>query len=183
VLRRRIERRRRLVFLCDISGSMEPYTRAFLQLLHAAVGGADAEAFVFATRLTRLTRALRAPDVDAAIERAAASACDWGGGTRIGDALRRFNAEHGRRGMARGAVIVILSDGWERDDPRVVALEMERLRRLAYRIVWVNPRSAGRDYAPLAGGMAAALPFCDAFMSGHNLHALSAVAEAIAGTG
>jgi uncharacterized protein with von Willebrand factor type A (vWA) domain len=183
VLRRRIERPRRLVLLCDISGSMEPYARAFLQLLHAAVGSADAEAFVFATRLTRLTRALHAGNPDVAIERAAAAARDWAGGTRIGEAVRRFNAEHGRRGMARGAVVVILSDGWERDDPSLVGLEMERLRRLAHRIVWVNPRKAARGYAPLAGGMAAALPFCDAFLSGHNLHALSAVAEAIAGTG
>lgn len=183
VLRRRVERPRRLVLLCDISGSMEPYSRAFLQLLHAAVGGANAEAFVFATRLTRLTRSLRARDPDLAIERASAAARDWGGGTRIGEALRRFNDEHGRRGLARGAVVVILSDGWERDDPGLVAREMERLRRLAYRIVWVNPRKAAPGYAPMAGGMAAALPFCDAFLSGHNLHALPAVAEAIAGKG
>lgn len=183
VLRRRIERPRRVVLLCDISKSMEPYARAFLQLLHAAVGGADAEAFVFATRLTRLTRRLRVRQPDLAIERAAAAARDWGSGTRIGEALRRFNQDYGRRGMARGAIVVILSDGWERDDPALVAQEMERLRRLAYRIVWVNPRKAGRDYAPLAGGMAAALPFCDAFVSGHNVRALSAVADAIAGAG
>jgi uncharacterized protein with von Willebrand factor type A (vWA) domain len=183
VWRRRIERPRRVVLLCDISGSMEPYARAFLQLLHAAVGGTDAEAFVFATRLTRLTRALRGRQPDLAIERAAAVARDWAGGTRIGEALRRFNQEYGRRGMARGAVVVILSDGWERDDPALVGAEMERLRRLAHRIVWVNPRKAARDFAPQAGGMAAALPFCDAFVSGHNLRALSAVAGAIAGAG
>lgn len=180
VLRRRLLRPRRLVVICDISGSMEPYTRAFLQLLHAAVGGANAEAFVFATRLTRLTRSLRGRQPDLAIERAAAAARDWSGGTRIGEALRRFNDEHGRRGMARGAVVVIISDGWERGDPALVALQMQRLRRLAYRIVWVNPRKAGRDFAPVAGGMAAALPFCDAFVSGHNLNSLSAVADAIA---
>jgi uncharacterized protein len=180
--RRRLERPRRLVLLCDISGSMEPYARAYLQLLHAAVGGAGAEAFVFATRLTRMTRALRGRQPDLAIERAAAAARDWSSGTRIGDCLERFNDEHGRRGMARGAVVVIISDGWERGDPALVAREMERLRRLAYRIVWVNPRKAGRGYAPLAGGMAAALPFCDAFVSGHNLRALSAVADAIAAT-
>jgi uncharacterized protein with von Willebrand factor type A (vWA) domain len=180
VVRQRAERRRRLVLLCDISGSMEPYTRAFLQLLHAAVGGAHAEAFVFATRLTRLTHALRGPQPDLAIERAAAAARDWSGGTRIGQALRRFNDEHGRRGMARGAVVVILSDGWERGEPALVGREMERLRRLAFRIVWVNPRKAGRDFEPLAGGMAAALPYCDAFVSGHNLRALTVVAEAIA---
>jgi uncharacterized protein len=180
VLRRRDERRRRLVLLCDISGSMEPYTRAFLQLLHAAVGGADAEAFVFATRLTRLTRALRGRQPDLAIERAAAAARDWSSGTRIGEALREFNDSYGRRGMARGAVVVILSDGWERGDPALVAREMARLRRLAFRIVWVNPRKAGRDFEPLAGGMAAALPYCDRFVSGHNLRALTAVADAIA---
>lgn len=181
VLRRRVERPRRLVFLCDISGSMEPYTRAFLQLLHAAVGGAGAEAFVFATRLTRITRPLRGPRADLAIERAATAARDWSSGTRIGEALQRFNDEYGRRGMARGAVVVIVSDGWERGDPRVVGEQMQRLRRLAYRIVWVNPRTASRGFAPSTGGMAAALPFCDALVSGHNLRALSAVAEAIAG--
>jgi uncharacterized protein with von Willebrand factor type A (vWA) domain len=180
VRRRRRLRPRRLVVLCDISGSMEPYSRAFLQFLHAAVGGADAEAFVFATRLTRLTRALRGRQPDLAIERATQAARDWSGGTRIGAALQRFNDDHGRRGMARGAVVVIVSDGWERGDPALVGREMERLQRLAHRIVWVNPRKASRDFAPLAGGMAAALPFCDAFVSGHSLHALSAVAGAIA---
>ncbi|MBV8990438.1 MAG: VWA domain-containing protein [Solirubrobacterales bacterium] len=180
VLRRRVMRPRRLVLICDISGSMEPYTRAFLQLLLAAVGGANAEAFVFATRLTRLTRLLRGRRPDLAIERAAEAARDWSSGTRIGEALQRFNDEHGRRALARGAVVVIISDGWERGDPALVAREMQRLARLAYRIVWVNPRKASRDYAPLAGGMAAALPFCDAFVSGHNLRAMSAVADAIA---
>ena len=159
---------------------MEPYARAFLQFLHACVGGVNAEAFVFATRLTRLTLALRGRQPDLAIERAAASAKDWSGGTRIGESLRRFNDEHGRRGMARGAVVVILSDGWERDDPELVAREMQRLHRLAHRIVWVNPRKAGLGYEPLAAGMAAALPSCDAFVSGHNLRALEAVTEAIA---
>jgi uncharacterized protein with von Willebrand factor type A (vWA) domain len=181
VLRRRLERPRRLVFLCDISGSMEPYTRAFLQLLHAAVGGAHAEAFVFATRLTRVTRALAGSRPDVAIERAAETVRDWSSGTRIGESLKRFNDRHGRRGMARGAVVVIVSDGWERGDPRVVAEQMRRLRRLAYRIVWVNPRSASPEFAPSTGGMAAALPFCDALVSGHNVRALSTVADAIAG--
>jgi hypothetical protein len=160
---------------------MEPYTRAFLQLLHAAVGGARAEAFVFATRLTRITRPLGSSRPDVAIERAAAAARDWSSGTRIGEALARFNDEYGRRGMARGAVVVIVSDGWERGDPGVVAEQMRRLRRLAYRIVWVNPRSASPEFAPSTGGMAAALPYCDALVSGHNLRALSTVADAIAG--
>lgn len=179
-LRRRRELRHRpLVVLCDISGSMEPYSRAFLAFLHGAVGGANAEAFVFATRLTRLTRALRGHQPDLAISRAAAAAPDWSGGTRIGQALARFNDEHGRRGMARGAVVVIVSDGWETGDPSVLAREMERLSRLAYRIVWVNPRKAAPDFAPRTAGMAAALPFCDAFVPGHNLFALSEAIEEI----
>jgi uncharacterized protein len=179
--RRRRDRPRRLVLLCDISGSMEPYARAYLQFLESAAGGgAHAEAFVFATRLTRLTRALRGAAPEAAIRRAAATAPDWSSGTRIGEALRAFNDCWGRRGLARGAVVVILSDGWERDDPALVAREMERLGRLAHRIVWVNPRAAAPGFAPLAGGMAAALPHCDALLSGHNLAALEAVADAIA---
>ena len=133
--------RRRLVMLCDISGSMEPYARAYLQFLTCAAGsGPNAEAFVFATRLTRLTRALASRNPERAIQRAAAAAPDWSSGTRIGDALKAFNDRHGRRGMARGAVVVILSDGWERGDPMLVGREMERLARLAHRIVWVNPR-------------------------------------------
>jgi uncharacterized protein with von Willebrand factor type A (vWA) domain len=166
--------------LCDISGSMEPYARAYLQFLHAAVGGADAEAFVFATRLTRLTRALRGHQPQLAIERASAAAHDWSSGTRLGESLKRFNDLHGRRGMARGAVIVIISDGWERGESALLAREMQRLRRLAHRIVWVNPRKAARDFVPLVGGMAAALPYCDAFVSGHSVAALHEVASAVA---
>ena len=172
--------RRRLVMLCDISGSMEPYARAYLQLLTCAVGsGPHAEAFVFATRLTRLTRALSSRNPERAIQRAARAAPDWSSGTRIGDALKEFNDLHGRRGMARGAVVVILSDGWERGDPQLVGREMERLGRLAHRIVWVNPRISARAFAPRAGGMAAALPHCDALVSGHSLAALDEVAEAV----
>jgi uncharacterized protein with von Willebrand factor type A (vWA) domain len=179
--RRRRVLRRRLVLLCDISGSMEPYARAYLQFLTSAAGsGPNAEAFVFATRLTRVTRALASRSPQLAIQRAAATAPDWSSGTRIGEALRAFNDRHGRRGMARGAVIVILSDGWERGDPALVAREMARLRRLAYRIVWVNPRVAARGFSPQAGGMAAALEHCDALVSGHSLGALEAVADAIA---
>ena len=172
---------RRLVLLCDISGSMEPYARAYLQFLTCAAGaGPNAEAFVFATRLTRLTRALAGRNPERAIQRAAAAAPDWSSGTRIGDALKRFNDTHGRRGMARGAVVVILSDGWERGDPELVGREMERLARLAYKIVWVNPRVSANDFAPHAGGMAAALPHCDALVSGHTVKALGEVADAIA---
>src|SRR5215213_945346 len=172
---------RRLVMLCDISGSMEPYARAYLQFLTCAAGaGPNAEAFAFATRLTRLTRALRSRSPERAIQRAAAAAPDWSSGTRIGDALKAFNDRYGRRGMARGALVVILSDGWERGDPALVAREMERLSRLAYRIVWVNPRVAASGFSPHAGGMAAALPHCDALVSGHSLEALEEVVEAIA---
>ena len=180
--RRRIVRRR-LVLLCDISGSMEPYARAYLQFLACAATGRGrghrSEAFAFATRLTRLTRALASRNPERAIQRAAATAPDWSSGTRIGDALKEFNDRHGRRGMARGAVIVILSDGWERGDPTLVEREMSRLRRLAHRIVWVNPRASAAGFSPRTGGMAAALPYCDALLSGHSLEALDEVVDAI----
>jgi len=178
--RRRRVLPRRIVLLCDISGSMEPYARAYLQFLTCAAGtGPRAEAFAFATRLTRLTRVLHSRNPERAIQQAAATAPDWSSGTRIGEALKTFNDRHGRRGMARGAVVVILSDGWERGDPSLVGREMERLARLAYRIVWVNPRAAASGFSPQAGGMAAALPFCDALLSGHSLEALHEVVEAI----
>jgi uncharacterized protein len=173
---------RRIVMLCDISGSMEPYARAYLQFLTCAAGaGPNAEAFVFATRLTRITRALHTRSPAQAIQRAAAAAPDWSSGTRIGDALREFNDRHGRRGMARGAIVVIISDGWERGDPALVGREMARLARLAHRIVWVNPRVSARNFSPRAGGMAAALEHCDALVSGHSLDALEEVADAIRG--
>jgi len=178
--RRRVHPRR-LVLLCDISGSMEPYARAYLQFLHAArATGPYAEAFVFATRLTRLTKQLAGRNPQRAIRRATEAAPDWSSGTRIGDALKQFNDRYGRRGMARGSVIVILSDGWERGDPDLVAREMQRLSRLAYRIVWVNPRVAAAGFSPKAGGLVAALPHCDALVSGHTLKSLEEVADAIA---
>ena len=178
--RRRRVVSRRLVMLCDISGSMEPYARAYLQFLTCAAGsGPGAEAFAFATRLTRLTRALASRHPERAIQRAAAAAPDWSSGTRIGDALKAFNDRHGRRGMARGAVVVILSDGWERGDPALVSREMARLARLAHRIVWVNPRVGATAFSVRAGGMVAALPHCDALVSGHSFNALEEVIEAI----
>jgi uncharacterized protein len=180
--RRRVQRPRRVVMLLDVSGSMEPYARMLATLLQGAVGGLHAEVFVFATRLTRVTRALAGPAPERAIAEAAAAAPDWAGGTRIGAALRAFNDDHGRRGLARGAVVVILSDGWERDAPEQLGAEMARLRRLAHRIVWVNPRSASPAFEPLAGGMAAALPYCDDLLPGHSLAALEAVADAITRT-
>ena len=180
--RRRRSVPRRLVMLCDISGSMEPYARAYLQFLVSAAGsGPNVEAFVFATRLTRLTRALSGRHPERAIQRAAAAAPDWSSGTRIGDALKTFNDRHGRRGMARGAVVVILSDGWERGDPMLVGREMQRLARLAHRIVWVNPRVSASAFSVQAGGMVAALPYCDALVSGHSFDALAEVADAIGG--
>jgi uncharacterized protein with von Willebrand factor type A (vWA) domain len=171
---------RRLVLLCDVSGSMEPYTRVYLTLLQGAVAGARAEAFVFSTRLTRLTRELSVRDPDQALARAGATSSDWAGGTRLAEGISRFVAGHGRRGLARGAVVVVLSDGWATDDPEEVAEAMRRLRRLAHRIVWVNPRKAAPGYAPLVGGMAAALPYCDAFVSGHSVAALEQVVAAVA---
>jgi uncharacterized protein len=180
--RRRRVQRRRLVLLCDISGSMEPYARAYLQFLTSAAGSdRRAEAFVFATRLTRLTRALASRNPERAIQRAAETAPDWSSGTRIGDALKAFNDRHGRRGLARGAVVVIISDGWERGDPALVGREMERLSRLAHRIVWVNPRVSAARFSVQAGGMVAALPHCDALVSGHSFKALGEVVAAIAG--
>jgi uncharacterized protein with von Willebrand factor type A (vWA) domain len=179
VHRRRRVQRRRLVLLCDVSGSMETYTRVYLALLQGAVAGARGEAFVFSTRLTRLTRELATRDPDQALARAAQAAPDWSGGTRLAASLRTFLDRHGRRGLARGAVVVVLSDGWATDDPSDVARQMARLRRLAYRIVWVNPRKAAPAFRPLAGGMSAALPFCDAFVSGHSLAALEEVAGAV----
>ncbi|MEU9877858.1 vWA domain-containing protein [Streptomyces phaeochromogenes] len=177
-------RRRRLVLLCDISRSMEPYTRAYLRLFPRAAAGAAAEAFVFATRLTWLTPVLRhtgPSGVDAALRRAGTAASDWSGGTRIGHALAEFNNRFGRRGMARGAVVVIFSDGWEGENPAAVAREMARLSRLTHRIIWVNPRKAAPGYTPRTVGMTAALPYCDAFISGHSLAALMEVVEAIGG--
>jgi uncharacterized protein with von Willebrand factor type A (vWA) domain len=181
VRRRRRVRARRLVLIADVSGSMEPYARAYLHLLHGAVRATKAEAFVFSTRLTRLTRALATHDPDLALSRAAAAAPDWSGGTRIGAALKAFNDGYGRRGTARGAVVVIVSDGWEHGDPAELAEQLARLSRLAARLVWVNPRKASPRYEPLAGGMAAALPYVDAFVSGHSLAALDDVLAAISG--
>jgi uncharacterized protein len=170
---------RRMVALLDISGSMEPYARAYLHLLWGAATRAHAEVFVFGTRLTRLTRALRNANPDLALERAAALMPDWSGGTRIGCAIRDFLDHYGRRGMARGAVVLIVSDGWERDDPSILARQMAALGRHAHRIVWANPRAAAPGFAPLAGGMAAALPHVDSFVSGHSADALIEVVHAL----
>lgn len=173
-------RPRRLVLLCDVSGSMEPYARALVRFLHVAVAGRQqVEAFALGTRLTRITRELSSRDPDRALADAARAVADWSGGTRLGDGVRRFNDEWGVRGMARGAVVVILSDGWDRGDPDVLADELRRLRRVAHRVVWVNPLKATPGYAPLARGMAAALPHVDEFVDGHSLASLEALAEVV----
>jgi hypothetical protein len=179
--RRPRQRTRRLVVLCDISGSMAPYARALLQLVYCAAGGVDAEVFTFATRLTRLTRTLARVSPAVALERAGRAAPDWSGGTRIGESLKAFNQRFGARGTARQAVVLVVSDGWDTGDPAEVGRQMARLSRLAYRIVWANPRSASPGYQPLAGGMAAAWPYCDAVVSAHSLTALDDLLDAIAG--
>jgi uncharacterized protein with von Willebrand factor type A (vWA) domain len=192
-------RQRRLVVLCDISGSMEPYARAILQLMYvaarssAASGGGgpgfsgptrDAarprtEVFTFATRLTRLTPYLAAATPETMLARAGQAAPDWAGGTRIGAALRDFNDRYGARGMARGAVVLIISDGWEIGDPALVGAQMARLHRFAYRIVWANPRTQSDRYRPEVGGMAAAWPYCDAVVSAHNFDSLDDLLAAL----
>jgi uncharacterized protein with von Willebrand factor type A (vWA) domain len=175
-------RPRRVVLLCDVSGSMEPYARALVRFLHAAVvGRARVEAFALATRLTRLTRPLSSRDPDAALTATADAVADWAGGTRLGEGLRAFNDTWGVRGMARGAVVVVLSDGWDRGDPNALAEQMARLRRVAHRVVWVNPLKAAPGYAPLAQGMAAALPYVDDFVEGHSLASLETLARVVGG--
>ena len=173
---------RKLVLLCDVSGSMDSYARALLLFLHATVGaGRGVEAFAFGTRLSRLTPDLATRDPEAALARCTAAVVDWGSGTRIGASLREFNEVYGRRGLSRGAIVVIVSDGWEREDPALVAREMARLARAAYAVVWVNPLKGNPDYQPLAGGMRAALPFVDRFVAGHNLRSLEELAAVLAG--
>ena len=171
------ERPRRLVLVCDVSGSMAPYSRMLLQYLQASVTARTrVEAFVFGTRLTRVTRELAGRDPDRALARAAEHVADWSGGTRIGAALAELNREHGRR-IGRGAVIVVLSDGWDRGDPDVLAAEMARLRRCAYRALWLNPLAADPRYEPLTRGMAAALPHVDHLLPGNSIASLEALAS------
>jgi uncharacterized protein with von Willebrand factor type A (vWA) domain len=173
-------RPRRLILLLDISGSMEPYARALLRFVHAAVAGRQkVEAFALGTRLTRMTKELSTHDPDLALQRAGGHVEDWSGGTRLGEALRQFNAEWGVRGLARGAIVVLMSDGWDRGDPDVLAEQMRRLSRVTKRIVWVNPLKVTPGYAPLARGMAAALPYVDNFVEGHSLAALQELARVI----
>jgi len=171
---------RRLVLLLDISGSMEPYARALLRFVQAAVAGRRrVEAFAMGTRLTRITRELASHDPDLALRRATERVVDWSGGTRLGRGLADFNAQWGVRGMARSADVVVLSDGWDRGDPAELAEQMQRLGRVAHRVIWVNPLKVTPGYAPLARGMAAALPYVDEFVEGHSLDALERLTEVL----
>jgi uncharacterized protein with von Willebrand factor type A (vWA) domain len=177
------------VLLVDVSGSMAPYGDALLRFAHAA-GHARAsnhrhppvEVFTIGTRLTRVTAELGRRDPDEALAAAAAAIPDWSGGTRLGELLARFLDGWGQRGLARGAIVVVLSDGWERGDATLLGEQMARLHRLAARVVWANPLKTRPGYAPLAAGMAAALPHVDEFVEGHSLAALEQLAAVVAGT-
>jgi uncharacterized protein len=173
-------RRRPIVLILDVSGSMAPYSRALLQFGYAAMAaGRRVEVFCFGTRLTRVTRVLRTKDPDRAMHEIGRIVADWEGGTRIGESLKTLLDGWSQRAALRGAVVVLCSDGLERGDPELLRLQMARLRRLAYRVIWANPLKGSPRYEPLARGMAAALPSVDVFLSGHNLESLEALAEAL----
>ncbi len=178
--RRRGTRPRRIVLLLDISGSMSAYADSLIRLAHHITHGENVvETFTLGTRVTHITRALQQPDADRAIIAAGEMIPDWSGGTRLADGLRYFLARWGRRGVARGAVVVIASDGWERGDPADLARQLGALRRLAYRIVWVNPHRGRVGYEPIQSGIVAALPHCDAFIAGHSLAAFAEVIHTV----
>jgi uncharacterized protein with von Willebrand factor type A (vWA) domain len=183
LLLRRARRRkpRKLVLLLDVSGSMAPYADALLCFGHAAVRRRPltTEVFTIGTRLTRVTRALRLRDADEALKAAGETIPDWHGGTRLAESLTAFLNRWGQRGTARGAIVVLCSDGWERGDPRPLGEAVARLSRLAYRLVWVNPHSGRDGYEPLTGGMAAALPYLDEFVCGHSVAALEDLVRVI----
>jgi uncharacterized protein with von Willebrand factor type A (vWA) domain len=173
-----------LVALCDISGSMSHYSRAMLHFLHAVssqkgAGWAKVHAFTFGTRLTNITRHLRARDVDAALAAAGAEAQDWEGGTRIGACLHDFNHDWSRRVMGQGAVVLLITDGLDRDDPEALAREMERLHLSARQVIWLNPLLRWDGFAPKARGIAAMLPHVDSFRAGHNVASLEGLAQAL----
>lgn len=181
--RRAASRPRRVVLLVDVSGSMDSYADALLRFAHAAVrrSGTPTEVFVLGTRLSRVTREMAHRDPDVAMGLVNEVCPDAGGGTRLGVLLKEFLDRWGQRGTARGAVVVILSDGWERDDPTLLGEQVARLARLAHRVVWSNPRKAAPGYAPVAGGMAAALPHVDDFVEGHSLAAYEHLAAVVQG--
>jgi uncharacterized protein with von Willebrand factor type A (vWA) domain len=169
---------RPLILICDVSGSMEPYTRMLLMFAHAIAGGARrVEVFVFSTRLTRVTRLLANSRVGAALSGVREAVRDWSGGTRIGEAIRAFNIEWARRVLRGGPVVLLISDGWDLGDPDLLGREVARLQRSAHRLVWLNPLLGSPGYEPLARGMHAALPFVDDFLPVHNLASLEALAR------
>lgn len=179
--RRPHHRPRRIVLLIDISGSMEAYADSLLRLAHRVVMAAPhtAEVFTLGTRLTRVTTAMRIKDPDQALDVAGNTVPDWSGGTRLGEVLRAFNDRWGQRGMARGAVVVIASDGWERGDPALLGEQAQRLQRLAHRVIWSNPHRGKVGYAPIQGGIVAALPYVDALVAGHSVAAFTDLLELI----
>jgi uncharacterized protein with von Willebrand factor type A (vWA) domain len=173
-------KRRQLVLLCDISGSMDRYSRILLRFLHAVERSSRrTEAFVFGTRLTRITRALARRDPDAAIAAVASRVKDWSGGTRIGEALHDFNTHWARRVLGHGAIVIIISDGWDRGDSGLLTAEMQRLQRSSYRLIWLNPLLGSPRYQPLTQGIQAALPYVDDFLPVHNLSSLEALARTL----
>jgi uncharacterized protein len=176
-------RRRPLVLICDVSGSMEKYSRLLMIFTHAIARREDLEAFVFSTRLTRVTRLLRQRDLDRALDSLSKGVHDFSGGTRIGDALADFNRHWARRVLGHGAVVIIVSDGWDRGDPAQLTAELIHLRRSAHRLIWLNPLIGSDGYEPLTRGMAAALPYCDDFLAAHNLKALDDLGSLLAGLG
>lgn len=187
VHRGRKHRRRPLVLLCDVSGSMEPYSRLLLHFIYAVShprsadpGVSRVEAFAFGTRLTRLTQELAERDVDRALQAAAHRIEDWGGGTRTGDALREFNFTWSRRLLGQGAAVLIISDGWDRGDIGLLGHEMERLHRSCHRLIWLNPLLGSPDYQPLTRGIVAALPHVDDFLPVHNLASLEQLGDLLA---
>jgi uncharacterized protein with von Willebrand factor type A (vWA) domain len=181
--RKRKEKRRPVVLICDISGSMERYARVLLQFIYVVTSRLDrVESFVFSTRLTRITRQLRSRNVDRALDGAAAAVHDWAGGTRIGEAIRTFNYDWGRRVLGQGAVVLIISDGWDRGDIDLLGREMDRLHRSCHRLIWLNPLLGVADYEPLVRGIQAALPHVDEFLPVHNLASLEQLAEKLAGS-
>ena len=172
--RRRKEKPRRLVVVCDVSGSMERYTRMLLHFIHSLYGGLEnrVEAFLFATRLTRVTKQLGRRDMDQAVGEVARAVPDWSGGTRIGAALKEFNFRWARRTLGWGSIVLIVSDGWDRGDPEALSTEMARLQRSCRRLIWLNPLAGSEDYEPLTQGMRAAAPYIDDLLPVHNLAAL-----------
>ena len=179
----RRQKQRPLVVLCDISGSMDRYSRILIQFTHTlGQGMRNVETFVFGTRLTRITRMLEHRDIDEAIDLVGSSVLDWGGGTRIGDAIKAFNWGWGRRVLGRGAVVLIISDGWDRGDPALLGSETARLQRTSHRLIWLNPLLGMANYEPLTRGLQAALPYVDDFLPVHNLHSLEQIGATLAET-